>query len=50
MKYYIMGAFLSAHAKAPAQVAGRTKQIVVVKAAIGQQDHRTSFGKNGSRI
>jgi hypothetical protein len=41
---------LQPNTKAPAQVTSRTKQVVVIKAAICQQDHRTSFGKNGSRL
>ena len=41
---------LQPNAKTPAQIASCTKQIVVIKAAISQQDHRTSFGKNGGCI
>ena len=38
---------LQANAKAPTQITHRTKQIVIVKTAICQQDHGTISGQNG---
>ena len=39
-----------ANAKAPTQITHRTKQIVIVKTTICQQDHRATFGQDGCCI